>query len=168
MALPYPTKVILPFDIATAQDMNERHANDVALANGAGLDDGAVTPDKRSGGFKIGFIPGSTFGTTGVKTITGVGFKPKLVKFYLQYDSTSAARMATGAMTETDQHVETFVTSGSASASTFSSNRCIGYINTGSTAFNMSAAFSSMDSDGFKINVINQSSTLGVAYEAYA
>ena len=46
MALPYPTKVVLPFDIATAQDMNERHANDVALANGSGLDDGAVTADK--------------------------------------------------------------------------------------------------------------------------
>lgn len=46
MALPYPTKVVLPFDIATAQDMNERHANDVALAAGTGLDDGAVTEDK--------------------------------------------------------------------------------------------------------------------------
>lgn len=46
MALPYPTKVVLPFDIATAQDMNERHANDEALANGTGLDNGAVTPDK--------------------------------------------------------------------------------------------------------------------------
>lgn len=46
MALPYPTKVVLPFDIATAQDMNERHANDVALANGTGLSDGAVTSDK--------------------------------------------------------------------------------------------------------------------------
>lgn len=46
MALPYPTKVVLPFDIATAQDMNERHANDVALANGSGLDGGAVTADK--------------------------------------------------------------------------------------------------------------------------
>lgn len=46
MALPYPTKVVLPFDIATAQDMNERHANDVALAAGTGLDDGAVTTAK--------------------------------------------------------------------------------------------------------------------------
>lgn len=46
MALPYPTKVVLPFDIATAQDMNERHANDVALAAGTGLNDGAITADK--------------------------------------------------------------------------------------------------------------------------
>lgn len=75
--------------------------------------------------------------------------------------------MSTGAMTETDQHVETFVTSGSAGSSTFSASRCIGYINTGSTAFNMSASFSSMNADGFSINVINPSSTLGVAYEAY-
>lgn len=45
MPLPYPTKVVLPFDIATAQDMNERHANDVALAAGTGLDPGAVGPD---------------------------------------------------------------------------------------------------------------------------
>lgn len=50
MALPYPTKVVLPFDIATAQDMNERHANDVALAAGTGLDDGAVTASKTSFG----------------------------------------------------------------------------------------------------------------------
>ena len=46
MSLPYPTKVVLPFDIATAQDMNERHANDVALASGSGLDNDAVTADK--------------------------------------------------------------------------------------------------------------------------
>ena len=46
MALPYPTKVVLPFDIATAQDMNERHANDVALAAGTGLNDGAVKANK--------------------------------------------------------------------------------------------------------------------------
>ena len=46
MALPYDTKVVLPFDIATSQDMNERHANDVALAAGTGLNDGAVTASK--------------------------------------------------------------------------------------------------------------------------
>ena len=46
MPLPYPTKVVLPFDIATAQDMNERHANDVALADGTGLDDESVTAEK--------------------------------------------------------------------------------------------------------------------------
>jgi len=46
MSLPYPTKVVLPFDIATAQDMNERHANDVALAAGTGLNDDVVTLDK--------------------------------------------------------------------------------------------------------------------------
>lgn len=46
MALPYPTKVVLPFDIATAQDMNERHANDVALAAGTGLNDGAIVTSK--------------------------------------------------------------------------------------------------------------------------
>lgn len=46
MSLPYPTKVVLPFDIATAQDMNERHANDVALAAGTGLDNLAVTTAK--------------------------------------------------------------------------------------------------------------------------
>lgn len=46
MALPYLTKVVLPFDIATAQDMNERHANDVALAAGSGLDDSSITASK--------------------------------------------------------------------------------------------------------------------------
>ena len=68
MALPYPTKVVLPFDIATAQDMNERHANDVALAAGTGLDAGAVTPDQMNLGAQ-----NATELATGTKTSTSYG-----------------------------------------------------------------------------------------------
>jgi hypothetical protein len=72
MSLPYPTKVVLPFDIATAQDMNERHANDEALANGSGLDNGAVTATKidfdtfTPAGALDGFIEQETFTFNGV------------------------------------------------------------------------------------------------------
>src|SRR5690606_30066558 len=51
---------------------------DTRVMVGPVIPNGFVTPEKRSGGFKIGVIPGSTFGSTGNKSITGVGFKPKL------------------------------------------------------------------------------------------
>lgn len=89
MPLPYPTKVVLPFDIATAQDMNERHANDVALANGTGIGDNAITPEKRVGGFKT--INHSFTSTTGTKTITGVGFAPKAITVFSRRSHQSAA-----------------------------------------------------------------------------
>lgn len=67
MSLPYPTKVVLPFDIATAQDMNERHANDVALASGTGLDDGAVNAAK------IDFTTGIWWEELGRTTLSSTG-----------------------------------------------------------------------------------------------
>jgi hypothetical protein len=93
MALPYPTKVVLPFDIATAQDMNERHANDEALANGSGLDNGAVTSDKIGIVWQTWNNPISSGITIGNGTVTAKYFTvAKKVTFYFQFTlgSTSA------------------------------------------------------------------------------
>lgn len=44
--LPYPGKSYTPFDILTAEELNEDVANIESLATGAGIGDGAVTADK--------------------------------------------------------------------------------------------------------------------------
>ena len=40
--LPYPSKVYVPFDILTADELNEDVANIEALADGSGIGDGAI------------------------------------------------------------------------------------------------------------------------------
>lgn len=131
----------------------------------AKIDDEAVTSAKRSGGYKIGVIPGSTFGSTGNKAITGVGFRPKLVRFtVLNSAGTGGFNPGFGAMDE----------SGNQFTSIFSSNptrnglttRCIGWMTTSSTPA-MAASYVSMDSDGFTINVNTPNNAFDVAYEAY-
>lgn len=44
--LPYPWKSYTPFDILTAEELNEDVANIESLATGTGIGDGAVTADK--------------------------------------------------------------------------------------------------------------------------
>lgn len=44
--LPYPGKSYTPFDILTAEELNEDVANIESLATGTGIGDGAVTSDK--------------------------------------------------------------------------------------------------------------------------
>ena len=172
MALPYPTKVVLPFDIATAQDMNERHANDVALANGSGLDNGAVTPDKRSGGFAMGSIPSATLGTTGNKAITGLGFTPKHVDFdLLPTDSSSGtAFFASGAMNDSGLQFYTAIAVSPTSQSRISNtNAAFAYpSSSSSTTHSLTMEYVSMDADGFTVNVVKASSTFAVRYRAYA
>lgn len=180
MALPYPSKVVLPFDIATAQDMNERHANDEALAAGTGLDDGAVTtaklddaavtPAKRTGGYKVGVISGSTFSTTGNKSITGVGFTPKLVRFtLLALTATNIVRNSVGVMTPSESFTTATAnsTSSIATRSWSGGNVAFAWLPSNSTSPTMSFSYVSMDADGFTINVNNADGSFAVAYEAY-
>lgn len=165
MALPYPTKVVLPFDIATAQDMNERHANDVALADGTGLDDGAVTPSKRGGGFKIGVIPSATLNSTGNKSITGVGFKPKLVRFTVLESTGPYIGFSVGAMDGDGNQYSASTGSGTSQRRISSDDYAITRSN--DTATTLQAEYVSMDADGFTINVTTAGG-VDVAYEALA
>lgn len=130
--------------------------------------DDSVTAAKRSGGFKIGVILGATLGSTGNKAVTGLGFKPKLVRFtVLPTASTAAILIGFGAMTETDQFYVTGISSGTFGRNS-STSACIAWVNGGSSTPQLLAGYVSMDSDGFTINVTSSSSTFPVAYEAYA
>lgn len=46
MALPYPMSPVSPFDVITSQAENEKIANIESLADGTGIDDGAITASK--------------------------------------------------------------------------------------------------------------------------
>lgn len=131
----------------------------------------SVGPAARTGGFYIGTIPAATFGSTGNKSITGVGFIPKLVRFSaMPPANTTATNASIGAMTTTSQY---YVSNASQSASAIygrnsSTSACIGYVFAGSSTPAMLANYVSMDSDGFTINVTSTNTSYDVAFEAYA
>ena len=139
--------------------------------NGQAIADGSVTPAKRAGGLKVGIIPSSTFSTSGIKTISGLGFRPRLVKFTMLFTGTTGEnRVAFGAMDETGSQY--LVINADAGGSNLSGNQsqvaCIGWGLAASTSFAMVAAYSSMNADGFSINVTNANGAFAAAYEAYA
>lgn len=137
----------------------------------AAMADGAVTPVKRSGGFFIGSISGATVGTTGNKSVTGVGFTPKLVKFAVLFTAaTGNTNYANGSMTNAAQYYTAMSasTSGSVTSRTSATNACIGWVTGGSSTPSLLASYVSMDADGFTINVSAASNAFAIAYEAYA
>ena len=124
----------------------------------------------------IGVIPGSTLSTTGNKAITGVGFKPKLVRFTVMPTSNAAISLSSGstvfgngaAVSSTSQYAVMVSTQspGTGLVRTSTTNRCFGFV-TGSNVYNLSASLVQMDDNGFTINVLNESPAFDVAYEAY-
>lgn len=78
--LPHPALSFSPFAILTAEEMNDLVENIESLADGSGIGDGAVTPEKRSGGFAAGRINSNS---TGAASISGLDFKPKMVEFHV-------------------------------------------------------------------------------------
>ncbi|WP_440220937.1 hypothetical protein [Dietzia sp. MNB45] len=137
------------------------------MASGS-LAGGVVTPEKRSGGFKMGVMPGSTFSSTGNKSITGVGFRPKLVKFTVLFSTNSdSGNEGSGVMTTTDQYAVASYSTATAGGRYHSMSNCIAWIS-GSTVPGILASYVSMDADGFTINVTSSNGIWSVAYEAYA
>lgn len=124
------------------------------------LADSAVTPIKRSGGFVIGnFTPSAT----GNKSITGLGFKPKKVRFVnTAGNSTSAGAMLIGAM---DEHGNQYVALTTQSSRYYDTSHCFGYISGASNVLAQAGSYVSMDSDGFTVNITAQNGT-PVYYEA--
>lgn len=130
----------------------------------------AVTVAKRAGGFYIGQISAATFSSTGNKSVTGVGFTPKFVMFFVMPSAaTSASTNAYGAMTTTVQF-NTWASSNSAgntSARNNSTTACVGWGTSSASSYNMSASYVSMDADGFTINVGTADGTFAVQYIAF-
>lgn len=75
MPLPFPNMDFDPFQILTAAEMDQMVANDQALADGSGLNDGAVTPEKLQSGAGTSWAWQSwtpTYGAGGSMTYTNV------------------------------------------------------------------------------------------------
>lgn len=126
--------------------------------------DGAITPNKRSGGFKVGnFSAGASNGNF---SVTGVGFKPKMVEFEW-VSSSSNGLIGSGGMDEDgNQWARSTYVQGNAQNTEAATNRC--FITTGSTGINRAAEFVSMDTDGFTINFLQSVSNTDIGYKAYA
>lgn len=133
-----------------------------AVPKGTGVFQGFVA-------VKIGTIPAATFGSTGHKSVTGVGFKPKLVRFTLIVtSSTGATTVGFGAMDASgNQYYMANTTDGSTGrARAGGTTSCIGRAVVGGSP-SLLASYFSMDSDGFTINVTTAENVFDVAYEAW-
>ena len=149
---------------------NSNIATDAAIS-GSKIADGTITSDtlaQNAVPIKIGVIPGSTFGTTGNKSITGVGFTPQLVRFTtLNTANATASNLGIGSMTSTGQFYSLTYTTDSPNAGRVSgTDGCIGYMS-GASTIAMKASYVSMDTDGFTINVSTATGAYDIAYEAY-
>lgn len=146
----------VPFDILTAAELNNMNDNIVALADGSGLDNDAVTPDKRSGGYKVGYFNAPA--ATGNHSVTGIGFKPRLVEFTISYNALDNDRllMSNGWMDEFGNQGYSAIYWTSALTRTRSSNGSafVGYYSPGGTfAQELVGQYVSMDSDGFTVGI---------------
>lgn len=128
-----------------------------------------MTPEKLTGGFKIGVIPSATLGSTGSKSITGVGFKPRLVKFYsLVPASDTDMSYGNGAMDDSgSQFAVTISATGSYRGRNSSQTSAYILKSAASGSWVNNFSYVSMDSDGFTINVVTATSSVPVAFEAY-
>lgn len=129
------------------------------------LASGSVTADKRSGGYYIGTINISS--GTGNQSFTGVGFKPKLVKFTWSNQSTGTIAKAYGHMTDNGQYTTAESYDASNRAYTVSTTRCFITANTVG-AVNREYSYVSMDNDGFTINRNVNTGTPVLIIECYA
>lgn len=136
------------------------------------LSNSSVTPAKRSGGFKTGVIASTTFSTTGNKAITGLGFKPKMVRFtILPSASTTSVVYGSGVMDEAGNTswVFTSSTTNAFARESGSTGSVVIVIRTSGTNTPLvTANYTSMDADGFTINVTTPGNVYPVAWEAYA
>lgn len=129
--------------------------------------DGSITPVMRTGGFAIGQISAATMNSTGNKSVTGLGFKPKLVKFKVTPTASgSASNWGEGAMTATSQYYYATGSGGSSFARNTSQTSCIGYVIGSTSTPALLAQRVSLDADGFTINVTTAAS-VDVEYEAF-
>jgi hypothetical protein len=159
---------VVPLVDVSANTTKRTTVAGLAAAVGANIPSATVTPAMRTGGFQVGVIPGTTLSTTGNKTITGVGFTPKLVRFQLMpTNSTSQSDFGAGAMTATSQYGSAISYDGTSRSRTSSTTSVLLKIITGSGAAQLAFTYVSMNADGFTINV-TAALSFDVAYEAYA
>lgn len=154
----------------TAAKWNQLGTNDAGFKDGTNIDAGAITPSKRSGGFKIGTIAAATLGSTGNKAISGLGFQPKLVRFAMLQTISSGTNSiyGLGAMTSANQYTHCATIDATNRSRYSSKSACISGVGSGSATPFILANYVSMDADGFTINVSTASNAFDWAYEAFA
>lgn len=129
--------------------------------------DANVTPAKLASHIAMGtFTPTGT----GNKAVTGVGFKPKLVRFVsLNANQGTVAAFSMGAMTDTQQYVAGIGHTTSNAQRMSSKAACYGEVSSASLAWYTLANRVSLDSDGFTINFsIFNTGPAEVLWEAFA
>jgi hypothetical protein len=171
MSLPNPGMDFTPFDTLSAAELDDMVENIEALAAGTGLNDSVVTPDKRTGGFKVGSLASPA--GTGNSAVTGVGFTPKMVVFDVVYTASDDARShySTGSMDASgNQYTASSLTTSTLFRTRMSTARCIaGYSSPGGTfTLQVAAAFVSMDADGFTVNFSASTTGYTILWKAYA
>lgn len=116
-------------------------------------------PAQRYGGFAVGTV---TLTATGSKAVTGLGFKPKYVEFtFLQTASATRSVISNGWADGVNQSaINSVATDTPNSYSVNSTSRCLYVANTSGTTL-IDATFTSMDADGFTVNVLNFTNTYG-------
>lgn len=136
-------------------------------------------PEYRTGGFKLGIFPSSVINSVGTKHITGIGFKPKLVKLIMLYDGAGAYK-PTGSMDDYgNQHYQTSTIRAipgpnyAASNSLAGTDLCLlvqSVSLSGSVTTTLRIRHISMNDDGFTINILSTTGNhlSAIAYEAYA
>lgn len=147
----------------SAAKWNILGTNDASFNDGTGILDTAVFKQVKVGTF--------TITADGTKTVTGVGFKPKLVQFYQLSTTGTATGVNSSSYGVMDNSGNQFVKSGISvesgdSSQTNSTSLCIkaANVNGGTKA---DAAYLSMNSDGFSLTVTNYSETHTFGYIAF-
>jgi len=161
---------------ATASAVNEvtftnaaTGTNPTISATGDDTNIGLTGVPKGSGvfsGFMATKIGNLTPSGTGNLAVTGLGFKPKLVRFSVRpSNSTTNTQSGYGAMDSAgNQYARAWASTTTADASSGSTSACILLITAGG-AVTQQAAFVSMDTGGFTVNFSSQNGT-AVDYEA--
>ena len=168
----------------TAAKWNQLGANDAGFKDGTNIDDnaiiarhigaGEVTAVKRSQVIASGIY---SVTSTGNKSITGLGFRPKAVMFWPQYTAGVSAGQNTpacvGYMDASSQWAYGATTrNGNGGSVRKATNRCFLLATVaaggGSDSINIDAAYVSLDADGFTFNVTTHNNTIDVAWVAFA
>lgn len=154
----------LASDVVTTAKIADANVTTAKLA------DAAVTPTKRTGGFKVGTISTANLGTTGSKAFTGIGFQPKFLRIFVSYDTSAAgaARESLGVTDGTTTVCRGSAVGGSNQARWALTGTTIVNIRNESNSTVLAATLTSIDADGFTINVGTADASYSGYYEAYA
>ena len=141
----------------TTAKWNKLWTNDASFNDGTGILADAILATHRSQVAKVGNFQ---ITATGSKSITGVGFKPRSVQFFV-LPAGARAVMGMGASDGTNQWAVSSVATSTPNTDTaYVTNKCLQITNTSSAVY-IDAAITSMDTDGFTINVTTYAATYG-------